>query len=1189
MRELDLFMEITDSVSLIEAAAGTGKTFAIVSLYLRLLLERELPVESILVVTFTEAATEELRDRVRERLSAALDLFENRGCDDEFLQELMARLTDQAHARHLLSLALSSFDNAAIQTIHGFCGTLLQENAFECGTLFDTELLADQGPLMAEIADDLWRRHFYPADRLFIAHALRNGFSVGDVTRLIRQALSRYDLTLVPDLEPLLTEDAKEACLAAFRRASDVWQSAREEVRRLLIESPALNRNAYRTTSIPGWIDEMESFLAGGDPLDLPARLDKFTSAGLHAGAKKGIPSPSHPFFLACDELKATAEELTRRFEQNLIVLKGEMIRTARRELSIRKERRNFRSYDDLLVSLHAALRSEGGSILASRVRHRYHAALVDEFQDTDPLQYAIFSRLFAGTGAPLFLIGDPKQAIYSFRGADLFAYLDAARQVDSSHGYTLVRNWRSTPGLLEAVNSLFSGARPFLLPEIAYHPVRIGGEKQKQTLFPEEPPFVIWYCRQDGVPLAKSKAEQKVAVLVAREVARLVWAGQDGEAHIDGRPLGAGDIAILVRKNYQGRLVQKALLDICIPSVLHCTESLFEAPEALELFRILSAVLDPGDGRRLRGALATDIIGWSAGRLAAAREESEDWGLMLERFYSYHDSWSAGGFIAMATELLAGEEVRPRLLARVDGERRLTNLLHLVELLHKAEHDDELGMEGVVRWLAVRVAEPPENDDHQLRIETDDSSVQLVTVHRSKGLEYPVVFCPFAWEGVREDNLAVCHDQGRFLLDLGSVELNEHRQRARAEQFAEDLRLCYVALTRAKERCYLVWGGFRGAESSAPAYLFCRPNLSDGDDPVEATRNRMALLTEAALEERVRALELEANGSISVTILPQGPLPSASAHCESFEELAPLLFTGEIDRSWRITSFTGLVSGKHHAAEAPDRDAGSRLHPDSPVEEKTSPPGIINFRRGALPGTCLHAILEQVDFSCFDREKVLGIAREQLIRHGMESSWVDSVAWMVEQTLLVPLVQGHENIRLGRLKTGDWQSEMEFMLPLAPLENGGLARVLREHGRSTGFPSMIAALGFTPLKGMLRGFIDLVFRLDGRYYLIDWKSNFLGPHPDDYAATRLPEVMEREFYTLQYLIYAVAMHLHLGRRLKGYDYDRHFGGVFYIFLRGIDAGRGPGFGIFHDRPERALIETLTDLLTPENGGCHGE
>jgi exodeoxyribonuclease V beta subunit len=438
----------------------------------------------------------------------------------------------------------------------------------------------------------------------------------------------------------------------------------------------------------------------------------------------------------------------------------------------------------------------------------------------------------------------------------------------------------------------------------------------------------------------------------------------------------------------------------------------------------------------------------------------------------------------------------------------------------------------------------------------------------------------------VRKDVTPIFHRGDELILDLGSDGITENILLAREEQFSEDLRLLYVALTRAKFRCYLYWGRFLGADSSALAYLLHRPSIEGGADPVEATAKRVLTTddsSESALLQRLVDLSV---GAITVvtdsSVLPSPVAPWAT----NTVNLEPRPFNGHIDRNWRVTSFTGLTSSRSHATELPDRDVDSAAKVATlPSEPSTG--GIFDFPRGAQAGTCLHAILEKVDFADFSRENLVLLTGEQLLRHGFSTDWTDTVAEMVENVLRTDLQLGGESINLSGLLPGSWKPEMEFMLPLGTLEPEPLAALFRRHDVGKILPDLLDELEFTKVKGMMRGFIDLVFRVNGRYYLIDWKSNHLGNRSSDYGAEVLAEVMDRDFYTLQYHIYTVALHLFLSLRQPDYDYERHFGGVFYLFLRGVNPASS-GNGVFADRPEKALVQEFADLLSLGQEGSHG-
>ncbi|BDV41231.1 hypothetical protein GURASL_01540 [Geotalea uraniireducens] len=1066
---------------LIEASAGTGKTFTIAGLYLRLLLERRLRADQILVVTFTEAATEELRDRIRRRLREAVDAFAAGSSDDPLLDGLLGGGIAAPEALRLLSAALRSFDEAAIFTIHGFCQRALRDNPFASGSLADTELLADQERLLQEVAADFWRDTVYRAPAPLVRKVVDEGVSPG---RLLRSVGTRGGplLRVIPELP--------------------------------LPELPA------------------------GDPDE--AFLDQWLLA------------------------------LKRQFHAYLAA-----------ELPRRKRRANVRSFDDLLLDLYQALQAAQGDALAGAVRERYRAALVDEFQDTDPLQFGIFDALYPLAGeAPLFMIGDPKQAIYSFRGADVFAYLAAAAATEQRH--TLDENWRSEPALVRAVNALFAGRpAPFLFPGIAFHPVRAAEREQRLLTVDgaaDPAPFKIHFVprREAGKPINKGDGAELLVQGVAAEIARLLDEGGAGRLLIGDRPLVAGDIAVLVRKNRQARLVQQELNRLGIPAVLRGAGNLFDSPEAAEILLVLGAVAEPADERRLRAALVTDLAGIGGDGLARLLGDESAWETVLEEFRGYHDLWAKSGCMPMAMRLLAGRQVRSRLLALPDGERRLTNILHCFELLHEAAVAGNLGMEATVSWLAERLSEEQRREEHEIRLETDEAAVQLVTIHKSKGLEYPVVFCPFCWEGRDGTGETVLfHDEaGRAVLDLGSPELPRHRQRAAEENLAEGLRLLYVAVTRAKNRCYLAWGAFKDAGGSAMHYLL-HPDVP-GD------KGQVALSDEAIRAE-LEQLAVASGGAIAVTPLPPRAPAGVYRPPVAAEPLSCREFHGTIEHDWRVASFTSFVSQAEHVAELPDRDEwvagdGAPLLREPPAERQT----IRDFPRGTRAGIFLHEIFEELDFAAGPAGIAEAAVAEKLRRHGFAGEWLPAVTAMLGQVLTVPLPAGEASFRLADLRPGGWLTELEFYFPLRFITADGLREAAARWSgleQPVSLTELVTGLTFQPVRGVVRGFVDLVCEWQGRYFIIDWKSNYLGSQPADYQPPQLRESMRSHRYPLQYLLYTVALHRHLAVRLADYDYDRHFGGVHYLFLRGIEAARGDGAGIFHDRPPRQLIEELERLF----------
>nr|MDQ2695004.1 UvrD-helicase domain-containing protein [Pseudomonadota bacterium] len=803
----DVFLASLAGVNLIEASAGTGKTYTITGLYLRLVLEAGIRVDRILVVTYTRAATEELRDRIRQRLAAARAAFAGGDTDDAFCRTLLERHPDREAMLKRLVNAVRGFDEAAIHTIHGFCQRVLEESAFESGMPFETEVLPDDRRILQEIVDDFWRREVYEAPLLRVEFLLDEKISPEKLFRDVRPHVGKpYLRVLGPPQTPDL-EAAEAAFAAAYHQVRGLWQADGPAVQALLMEDKGLNRSKYSLASLPGWLRMLDDYLAPPVPrFNVFPHFEKFTAGSLSAAVKKGGAPLEHPFFAAGDRLAAAHKALADAYQYYLRALRVRLLCWSVDQLKIRKQRLQVQSYDDLLLNLHQALHAGHGGALIQTVRRRYAAALIDEFQDTDPVQYDIFRRLYGDAGAPVFLVGDPKQAIYSFRGADIFAYLRARH--DAGRRYTLDVNWRSDPQLLRALNALYARARrPFLFAEIPYTPARPAPMEREafQVDGDDAAPLRVWFVgwNEKNKPTTKGETADLAARATAAEIARLLNLAARGRARVGGRALAGGDMAVLVRSHRQGRQMRRELLRLGVPSVQQARESVFKSPESLDLERVLLAVAEPSRERLVRAALATELMGVSGEDIQRLGEDDAAWEVILESFLDWHRLWLEHGFARLFRDWFARQDVARRLLEYRDGERRLTNLLHLAELIQAEASRSRLGPEGVIEWLAgMRRTADPEGDEEQLRLESDEHLVKIVTVHKSKGLEYPLVFCPFLWDSnIRnaDDGVLTFHDPQdgyRAILDLGSPQQKDFRPHAAREELAENLRLLYVALT---------------------------------------------------------------------------------------------------------------------------------------------------------------------------------------------------------------------------------------------------------------------------------------------------------------------------------------------------------------------------------------------------------
>ncbi|MFZ4524838.1 MAG: exodeoxyribonuclease V subunit beta [Chlorobium sp.] len=1196
MRTLNHTTVALSGINLIEASAGTGKTYAIASLYLRLLVEQELLPEQILVVTYTEAATQELRSRIRTRIREALEVMEGAETKDAFLEELHEKAfrSGMKRVRDLLERALGAFDTASIFTIHGFCLRALQDNAFESGSLYDTELVTDQTELLRDIVEDFWRMHFFREPAPLLGYTLQKRHSPETFISLLKNLHAGTGVEVIPDFsdEEILTLDKE--CGDAYAETSALWKHERESITELLTTDKGLKRSqdTYRADLLEPLFAEMDAFVAGGNPYDLFGDFKKFTASAISEGTKLKNTPPVHPLFGSCQRLYDAVQS---RF----LALKAELVRFYRDSLPQRKRASNVRFFDDLLEDLYRALLSNGGgAILAGLLRTKYRAALIDEFQDTDPVQYEIFRSIYAGSDLPLFLIGDPKQAIYSFRGADIFAYMRAAREVSEERRFTLTENWRSSPLLLDAFNTLFDNTRhPFLYDEILYHPLAAGNREASGSgglNASESEPMQLWFMDSGDEKSGMLTAEDAGAFsskAVAGEIVRLL---QDGQTLVGGKPLTAGDIAVIVRTHRQAAIVLNALGARGIAGVMRSDRSIFATREAEEVRILLSALGDPASDPKVRAALVTDLLGRSGNDIATLLDNEELWTECLRAFRHYHELWLQRGCMVMSRELMAREGIRGRLLGYADGERRLTNILHCFELLHREEHERGVGMEGLIAWFSERLGAEDEQDEHQIRLETDEAAVKIVTIHVSKGLEYPVVFCPFLWGGANHKGEVVMfhNEQWQLVKDFGSSDIDRHRSLAGKESLAESLRLLYVALTRAKYRCYLFAGKTR-AESSPINYLLHASDETRGRrNPATALAAEMKAMTAETMSGQLQALAESSGGTIGFSrmnrsdiaeksLLPRRRKASDQPHLRSF--------SGRVDNGWRVSSFTSFShheSGpRQQSAELPDRDE-HRQAGELPI----AAPGvqsIFTFPKGAQAGIFMHGIFEKLDFAAPSDESICELALQGLGRYNYKPEWEPHITAMVHNVLRTPLSSPDTSFTLGALKKGSWSTELEFFFPLRFINSSLLGELLARHGfLSDGIDLALLAeaLQFKPVKGMLMGFIDMVFEEGGRYYLLDWKSNYLGNSLDDYGQSAMTQAMQSNLYPLQYLLYTVALNRYLSLRVKNYRYATHFGGVIYVFLRGVSQEQGESKGFFRDLPSEGLIDALSDLLIEEGG-----
>jgi exodeoxyribonuclease V beta subunit len=704
-----------------------------------------------------------------------------------------------------------------------------------------------------------------------------------------------------------------------------------------------------------------------------------------------------------------------------------------------------------------------------------------------------------------------------------------------------------------------------------------------------------IWLMPPEELNI--SKANEIIPQAVGAEIVRLLQEGTAGLATIGKKPLLPADIAVIVRSHRQAAAIRDSLTALNIPCVMRSDMTVFATDEAREVCILLQGLLTPGSEAKVRAALLTDILGRSGSDIAALLDDEMGWESCLEDFRSYHQAWNDKGFMVMTRLLMEKEMVRGRLLRYPDGERRLTNLLHCFELIHGRAHELGVGMEGLVTWFSERVSAKEKKEEHEIRLETDEKAVKILTIHVSKGLEYPVVFCPYLWTGlVKSDAVATFHEGTAMVKDYGSEDFAAHMDLADKEQLAESLRLLYVAVTRAKYRCYLYGGKVTSSgsrpETSPLAYLFhASPETRRADNPVGGLADDFNALSAEMIEAQLQALAAGSPGSILVEQLPDELAPEPwQREQESDRSFSCRNFTGDIPNNWRVTSFTSFASHETKTVELPDRDEATYKSDVSQDMGADSPVGknIFTFPRGAKAGIFMHAVFEELDFTAASEEAIARIVAKNLRLHGFDEVWQACICAMVANVINAQLPTAAGSFSLAELNKGSWLAEMEFFFPLRFISSAELRASLQGYCldyQAIDLEAVLASLQFKPVRGMVRGFMDMVFEQGGRYYLLDWKSNHLGGRVEDYNQEAMNREMTRNLYPLQYLLYTVALDRYLSLRVAGYDYEKHFGGIYYFFLRGVDASQGEQYGVFRDLPPAALVKSLSEILVECAGG----
>jgi len=1201
-----------EGTNLIEASAGTGKTYTICSLYARLILEKELDISNILVVTYTGAATEELRDRIRNVLHDMYILYSSclkspghpLDAYDSWMIEMLTQCPTSPKRLQRLDMAIRNFDEAAIYTIHSFCHRVLLENAFESGVIFDAELLSDTSHLIQEIADDFFRQHLYEANPLFLQYARKNTQTPDTLREWINYIITAPFLKLSPDItcpSEEVISDLENNYTAYYEQTKAIFKSEYQSILEALTNHQGINRSKYRDDRVEKWLYQLKNYFSDVPVPRLPhENLERFQQISINNGTKKNYESPEHIFFEFCEMLMNTSSQLLDVYETKMTYIKKEFMQQAQSILFEKKKKLQIQSFDDLLHYVYKALSGDVDSPLAKVIRNKYHAALIDEFQDTDPIQYHIFYTVFSHPECVLYIIGDPKQAIYSFRGADLFAYLNGVENADNQ--YTLDTNWRSSPSLVDSINLLFFRHNaPFVYENMPYQWVSSALPDIRMTIGTDkipQPPLQILYLESpegNESTIPKTHARDFIYKIVSEHIDQLLILASRNEATIDNQPVRPGDIAILVRTNFEARNIQLALQSVDIPGVLYSKERVWESQICSDISHVIAAVADYQNEQKLKSALTSMLIAMNADQLINAISDSSQWDKWVTRFQEYHELWIQKGFMVMFRLLLSREKVRSQILSLQNGERLLTDVLHIAELLHQVETEKKPGMSGLLEYFnRYRTGLQRTKDEAHIRLETDENAVKIVTIHKSKGLQYKIVYCPFLWNGSRlkTKNPFVFHDpdQNNLLtLPLTKQSQQDCLDLAEKEYLAENMRLLYVALTRAQYQCFVVHGHINKASTSPLSWLLHGKDLiQDQQVPTDIVHRLEQYMagkqSVSALQELVEASKEKINLSFNSWPLPDTPLHTDLKHSKSISEehvLSCLKSHKTIDARWQITSFSALTSNKTHASEIPDHDTFVPTSSDNIPHTEKEPKAlsIFSFPKGAQPGTFMHELLENIDYEQSEMTAIDALISEKLSEYGFDLKWHPTIQHMIHRVRHAQLSSEDEHFCLCHIPKKDQIHELGFYFPITELQPNEIKAIMETIPWVRRGRYQLQALNFKQLKGMMKGFVDLIFCYKKKYYIVDWKSNYLGPELKYYNQPSMKHAIIDHYYILQYYIYTIALHRYLNQRLPGYDYDVHFGGVFYIFLRGLDQKNSGNYGIFRDRPDGKTIHSLDQFF----------
>lgn len=1176
--------------ALIEASAGTGKTYTIANLFVRLLLKDEdnrkpLNINEILVVTFTTLATQELRDRIRKRLAEVAKLFGDYKSgkstaleqDQAFLFPLYQKVIEQdpdlSETLLRLSIAEKEIDLANIFTIDSFCQKMLFQFAFDSGVPFDIELNPDENELVTRLNHEMWREQCYPLKQEY-AKVIYQGYKTPD--KLLWK-IKPYLYQNLPENNQLITahslNDLFDILNQHIQKIKKQWQQNQQEIIRFLQQEENLNRRSYRSDLILKWAEQVSEW-ADSTTLAIPENFSRFCQRGLdNPKARKNAEQPIENTIFAENETALTVYE--QQFGSIYHCLEYHFLNQLRQKLAQYKLTHKDRTFKDIQILFNQALKSTQGESLINQIQNLYQFAMIDEFQDTDQDQYEIFSQLFMNQSAQqkqigFIMIGDPKQSIYKFRGADIFTYLIAKENAKKS--YTLNKNWRSLPAVVESTNQLFTfnqDSEPFLYRGITFEPVEFN---QTDTKLVGESSTNFYQQSEFNLELAAEQCAYQIQQQLKKSSEEKFFLSFSNK---ESQPIQPEDICVLVRDRNQADLIKEMLKKYHIDAVISNNKNIiFATNEAKNLLTLLKACLEPFNARAILTTLGTTLWSKAANEIYQLKNNEAEWDLWVTKFIEYKQIWQQQGILPMLHHIFREENILQQLKNTTENsERIITNLFHLAELLQQAtlQLENEITL---LRWLEENINNPQGSEEQLLRLENERKLVKIITIHSSKGLEYPIVWLPFIAKKAKVSNQNFSIDNFSLYRDFEKNENRwafENKEKATEaiikEELAEDLRLLYVAITRAKYQINFILPKNFEKGWNALHYL-----LSNGEIELDI-KYQSDLTLEDYLTKKGIPLE-------NIIELPDNPSPDNWQPIQIEKTIVPLEFSGNIPRyTGRITSFTQLESQSRDLQKnnkilplvdnAFDYDTHLNEQENNGlnIENEYSP---IKFPSSNKVGNLLHKFFESTSFNqSISIEKVAKLC-EQL---DLNENWIEPTKQWFENIMQTPFAD--PTFSLNQIDEKQRLNEWQFYLRLSnPNALPELNKLLKKHSPiSKNLPD----LNLLELEGFIKGYVDCIVKIYDKFYILDYKSNALSAFGYDFSQQNIEKEIGKSRYDLQYILYTLAIHRYLKFRLgNNYDYDKDFGGIAYLFLRGMNGTSNSG--VYFEKPSKQLIEEM-DLL----------